>query len=113
MKLERSLLDFCHLTIFSNIMNLSVKLDQRRLRKLKVNKKSSNLQCDVQEIIVGIFLSLETILNLIPLITTYIVKFIYSEKATKFCEISTLLLTALHTVKSNYTICVFVEDFFH
>ena len=28
------------------------------------------------------------------------VKFIYSEKATKFCEIFTLLLTAVHTVKS-------------
>ena len=28
-------------------------------------------------------------------------KFIYSEKATKFCEISTLLLTAVHTVKSK------------
>ena len=29
------------------------------------------------------------------------VKFIYSEKATKFCEISTLDLTVLHTVKSK------------
>ena len=28
------------------------------------------------------------------------VKFIYSEKATKFCEIFTLLLTTVHTVKS-------------
>ena len=28
-----------------------------------------------------------------------IVKFIYSEKATKFCEIFSLLLTAVHTVK--------------
>ena len=28
-------------------------------------------------------------------------KFIYSEKATKFCEISPLLLTAVHTVKSK------------
>ena len=27
------------------------------------------------------------------------VKFIYSEKATKFCKIFTLLLTAVHTVK--------------
>ena len=27
-------------------------------------------------------------------------KFIYSEKATKFCEIFTLLLTTVHTVKS-------------
>ena len=27
------------------------------------------------------------------------VKFIYSEKATKFCEILTLLLTTVHTVK--------------
>ena len=30
-----------------------------------------------------------------------IVKFMYSEKATKFCEISTLLFTKLHTVKSK------------
>ena len=28
-------------------------------------------------------------------------KFIYSEKATKFCEIFPLLLTAVHTVKSK------------
>ena len=31
-------------------------------------------------------------------------KFIYSEKATKFCEISTLDLTVLHTVKSKVEI---------
>ena len=30
-----------------------------------------------------------------------IVKFKYSEKATKFCEIFTLLLTIIHTVKSK------------
>ena len=29
------------------------------------------------------------------------VKFIYSEKATKFCEIFLLLLTTVHTVKSK------------
>ena len=33
-----------------------------------------------------------------------ILKFIYSEKATKFCEISTLLLTTVHTVKSKVEI---------
>ena len=32
------------------------------------------------------------------------VKFIYSEKATKFCKISTLLLTTVHTVKSKVEI---------
>ena len=31
-------------------------------------------------------------------------KFIYSEKATKFYEIFTLLLTAVHTVKSKVEI---------
>ena len=31
-------------------------------------------------------------------------KFIYSEKATKFCEIFTLHLTVLHTVKSKVKI---------
>ena len=31
-------------------------------------------------------------------------KFIYSEKATKFREISTLLLTTVHTVKSKVEI---------
>ena len=30
-----------------------------------------------------------------------VLKFIYSEKATKFCEISTLNLTTVHTVKSK------------
>ena len=29
------------------------------------------------------------------------IKFIYSEKATKFCEIFLLLLTTVHTVKSK------------
>ena len=33
-----------------------------------------------------------------------LLKFIYSEKATKFCEIFPLLLTAVHTVKSKRTI---------
>ena len=28
-------------------------------------------------------------------------KFVYSEKATKFCEISTLLLSTVHTDKSK------------
>ena len=32
------------------------------------------------------------------------VKFIYSEKATKFCKILTLLLTVLHMVKSKVKI---------
>ena len=32
------------------------------------------------------------------------VKFIYSEKATKFCEIFTLLLTTVQTVKSKVKI---------
>ena len=31
-------------------------------------------------------------------------KFIYSEKATKFCKISTLLLTTVHTVKRKVEI---------
>ena len=33
-----------------------------------------------------------------------ILKFIYFEKATKLCEIFTLLLTAVHTVKSKVKI---------
>ena len=40
--------------------------------------------------------------GLIQLIT--ILKFIYSEKATKFCEIFTLLWTTVHTVKSKVKI---------
>ena len=32
------------------------------------------------------------------------VKFIYSEKAAKFCEIFTLLLTAVHTVTNKVEI---------
>ena len=31
----------------------------------------------------------------------FVLKFIYSEKAAKFCEIFPLLLTAVHTVKSK------------
>ena len=34
----------------------------------------------------------------------YFVKFIYSEKATKFCEISTLILSYLVPVKSEVEI---------
>ena len=33
-----------------------------------------------------------------------LVKFIYSEKATKLCEISTLLLSTVHTDKSKVEI---------
>ena len=33
-----------------------------------------------------------------------VLKFIYSEKATKFCEILALLLTTVHTVKSKVKI---------
>jgi hypothetical protein len=33
-----------------------------------------------------------------------LVKFIYSEKAAKFCEIFTFLLTTVHTVKSKVKI---------
>ena len=35
---------------------------------------------------------------------TSLLKFIYSEKATKFCEIFHLLLTTVHTVKSKWKI---------
>ena len=34
----------------------------------------------------------------------YIIKFIYSEKATKFCEVSTLLLSYVVPVKSKVEI---------
>ena len=33
-----------------------------------------------------------------------LLKFVYSEKATKFCEISTLLLSTVHTNKSKVEI---------
>ena len=33
-----------------------------------------------------------------------LIKFIHSEKAAEFCEISTLLLTTVHTVKSKMEI---------
>ena len=42
------------------------------------------------------------------------IKSIYSEKATKFCEISTLLLTTVHTVKSKVEIsqnCVAFSEY--
>jgi hypothetical protein len=34
----------------------------------------------------------------------YLIKFVYSEKATKFCKISTLLLSTVHTDKSKVEI---------
>ena len=34
----------------------------------------------------------------------YLVKFVYSEKATKVCEISTILLSTVHTDKSKVEI---------
>ena len=37
----------------------------------------------------------------LPANQTYVVKFIYSEKATKFCEISTLLLSYVVPVKGK------------
>ena len=43
-----------------------------------------------------------------------LLKFIYSEKATKFCEIFTLLLTTVHTVKSKVKIlqnCVAFSEY--
>ena len=39
-----------------------------------------------------------------PVILLWTLKFIYSEKATKFCKISTLLLTVLHTVNNKMEI---------
>ena len=41
----------------------------------------------------------------------FCLKFIYSEKATKFCEIFTLLLTKVHTVKSKLKISKNFVDF--
>ena len=35
---------------------------------------------------------------------TKVIKFVYSEKATIFCEISTLLLSTIHTDKSKVEI---------
>ena len=39
--------------------------------------------------------------NLLTRVEAKALKFIYSEKATKFCEIFPLLLTTVHTVKSE------------
>ena len=36
--------------------------------------------------------------------STKVIKFIYSEKATKFCKIFILLLTTVHIVKSKVNI---------
>ena len=38
------------------------------------------------------------------LTASWVLKFIYSEKATNFCEIFTLLLTTVHTVKGRLKI---------
>ena len=45
------------------------------------------------------FISVTTVLELLE--GAKLVKFIYSEKATKFCEIFPLLLTPVHTVKGK------------
>ena len=44
---------------------------------------------------------LETNLTFLLKLDFNVLKFIYSEKATKFCEIFPLLLTTVHTVKSR------------
>ena len=57
---------------------------------------------------------IEIIINLSPVIDFYFfaqpmgIKFIYSEKATKFCEIFLLLLTVCTVVKSKRKISHFV-----
>ena len=43
MKSQCSLLDFHHLTTFSNVMNQLATFFKKRLRKWKVNKKSEVL----------------------------------------------------------------------
>ena len=60
--------------------------------RLKIFLKSSNL-CTKILFVWPFFLNRNSLL-----------KFIYSEKATKFCEIYTLLLTTVHTVKSKVEI---------
>ena len=48
---------------------------------------------------------LESLNQALPTLCCIILlKFVYSEKATKFCEISTLLLSTLHTDKSKVNI---------
>ena len=42
--------------------------------------------------------------SLFSICSWLVLKFMYSEKATKFCEIFTLLLTTVHTVKSKVKI---------
>ena len=54
------------------------------------------------------------IISMVLIIFCFFKKFIYSEKATTFCEISTLLLTTVHTVKSKLEIsqnCVAFSEF--
>ena len=43
----------------------------------------------------------EAISSLIARIVLIFIKFIYSEKATQFCKIFTLLLTTVHTVREG------------
>ena len=43
-------------------------------------------------------------IQLWSLLRKFRLKFIYSEKATKFCEIFTLLLTTVHSIKSKVKI---------
>ena len=47
----------------------------------------------------------------LKLLGNSIVKFIYSEKATKFCEIFSLILTTAYTVKSKGKISQYLVAF--
>ena len=56
-------------------------------------------QGDTTRVFLGVLVTL-----LPKVIKVHVLKFIYSEKVTKFCEIFTLLLTAVHTIKSKVKI---------
>ena len=74
---------------------LWLNLDALVARKLWVFFKPPYLKSKIKYLW---FWFIEKVKSWIPI--EIFVKFIYSEKATKFCEIFPLLLTTVHTVKS-------------
>ena len=62
-----------------------------------------NMQ-DLSEAILSNLISTIFLWTQIELIGTIVLKFIYFEKATKFCEVSTLLLSYVVLVKSKVEI---------
>ena len=89
--------------ISSNSMATFQTLHEKKFGELQIVNVPIMVKFSKQQkLLVCIFLAFGTWNNILTIIVqAHTLKFIYCEKATKFCEIFPLLLTALHTVKSK------------